>query len=596
MRIISSHIYCMMAIFFIMATAGCIDEPKTGAPVQFRLLSSGGLDANQTMGLYAGSPVNVSNAPFKVGANGRVILDKEIHWAFGQSVGTHFTAYSPYDPSYTGADILTVEITNNQSTPELIKRADIMMATASGSPKLQSVNLRMKHAMTALFFSLDNRTGSDVESVLVSGPLMSAKLDFLTGTLASTGKKQWIEPLRSSPNGNSYMLLYPPQDVSIMIVVTLKSGKEISMTFDKPCRNYPEMVLDLGVIVLDEKMPDHNILSLDGVGLSKWDYYGLPSFPVDDSYITLSQLDKVEPDEDGFFAAYLHKVTVTAVDKRSEYGYGVILEDSTDAIHAWLYYEDTLMVGNTITGPVLGYMDKPADDELHISYLYLSYATLGKTDTLPCTKGSFESVAANPAKYEYRRMLFENVTLKESFAHDRAVFVQDGVEMSVVCPDLETKLMEGVTGNLVGFPVLSGRNDVYIKVYDEGQLKVLSKESNEDSFTAMVQEGLYEITESESPRHITACSKNGGQTATSNYGNDGYSMQITDTNMGRLWYCYIYGNCKTVKPGHVYTVSCNASDTLWGDAFTANMECVKVTEDRVWLVDMSGTYGIVVVL
>ena len=198
-------------------------------------------------------------------------------------------------------------------------------------------------------------------------------------------------------------------------------------------------------------------------------------------------------DEDGFFSAYLNKVTVTAVDRTADDILGVILEDSTCAIHVWTDNDSQLKEGNTIVGPVLGLMDKPSDDEFHISHFYTSYATVGKTKEMPCTEGTFDALAGKIDQWEYRRMVFRDVMLESGFKNDRAVFVQDTTRISVVCPGIEISLAEGVRGDLVGFPVHSGA-DIIIMVYDAGQFGTFSKESADNVLTKNSIYGLYDLS------------------------------------------------------------------------------------------------------
>ena len=583
----------------VLTLLGCKDEkPQYGAPINFRVLGVNGypdLEPGLKLGLFVGEPVKADNEPMTVGENGLVLSDKDVNWAFNQTQSSRFLVYAPYDPSYTGQESVEYLTPLDQSTKEKMLEANLLMGMSSGGPKDQAISIKLKHAMTAMNVSFDNRTGSRIESFSVSGFITGGNLDFLTGTLTATSGKEAITPLRSPSDENSFSFLYIPQNVTPIFKVKLASGKTIAITFDNYCHEYPGSIIRMQ-IQIDESTPEANLLKLNGVNISQWNSSGLPSFSQLPTYISLNGLKDVEPDmdRDGFFSAYLNKVTVTAVDRTSADVLGVILEDSTTAVHVWADNDSPLTEGNTIVGPVLGLMNKTSEGEVNISHFYTSYATIGKTKTLPLTEGTFKEVVKNPAKWEYRRMLFKGVTLQSAFSNDRAVFAQDGTKMSVVCPGMEMLLAQGARGNLVGFPMHSG-SDLLIMVYDQDVFRLFTKEVVDNALTQTSVWGMYDMSLRDTALYAMTGTDPELQFSVRKYKN-ARSMQVTDTRKGESHFFYIYDCPDTPLVGHEYLVAFNALGSSSRKGFTVRMECVKTDENSAWFIDRQGDYGLVIAL
>lgn len=594
----SGSVILIAAVCSLML-CGCKDKkPKFGAPMNVQILGVSGsadLKPGLKLGLFVGEPVRVDNAPLTVVDGGLVLPDVDIRWVFDQSQSSRFFAYAPYDQSYTGQESVTIRVPTDQSTEEKMLQGNLMTATASGSPKETSVKMKLSHAMTAMTVSFDNRSGQKITSLSVKGFMTSGTFDLLTGTLKATSEKAAITPLRSPDDENSFSFIYIPQDVSPYFYVTLSSGKELVFMYDKYCHEYPGSVIRMN-IQIDESTQGANILELKGVNISQWMTNGVPSFTDNPEYICLDGLRNVKPDDSkgGFFSAYLNKVYVTAVDRTASDIYGVILEDSTCAIHVWADNDSPLKEGNTIVGPILGLMNKPSADEFHISHFYTSYATVGKTDTLPCTQGTFAGLAGNIDDWEYRRMLFRHVTLKSGFTNDRAVFLQGTTRVSVVCPGIDISLAEGAMGDLIGFPVRSG-SDITVMAYDAGQFNSFSKEAADNALTMHSTYGLYDMSEYDTAIYVMQ-----GPDPELQYSfrifDIGRTMQVADTRNGEVLLFVLYDCTDVPGVGHEYTVAFNALGNSSVKGSTITMECVKFDENTAWLIDKKGKYGLVLAL
>ena len=581
----------------MMLLCGCEDKkPKYGAPMDLKIFGVTGrsdLDPGMRLGLFAEYPVEANNVPLTVETGGAVIADKELKWAFDQSVSTRFLAYAPYNESYTGKDIVEIDIPGDQSTKEKLLKCNYLVGISSGNPKESAVTMRMMHAMTAMVVSFDNRTGSRIKSMSASGFITSGRLNLITGTMSATAAKKAITPLRSPSDDNQFSFLYIPQDVTPLFTVTLESGKKIALTFDNYCHADPGNIIKMS-IQLDESTPEVNILELSGVNITQWNTNGVPSAGEAPHYISLSDFGHIETDEDGFFSAYLNKVTVTAVDNTSDEFLGVIIEDSTCAKHVWTYYDSPLKVGSTVVGPVLGYMSQVSKDEYHVAYFYTTYSTIGKTGELPCTNGSFAQVVDDINKWEYRRMKFENVVLEENFSNDRAVFIQDTVRLSVVCKDIEHTLTVGTKGDLIGFPVRSGA-DVLIMVYDQDQFNTFSKDPLENALTADSIYGLYDLSDPDKATYVMNGADMELQYSTRIF-SYGRTMQVSDTRNGEVYMFLVYDLKGAAVVGHEYNVAFCPMGISGQKGKDMYMECVKVDENTAWLVDRTGKYGLILAL
>ena len=431
--------------------------------------------------------------------------------------------------------------------------------------------------------------------------MTEGQLDLLSGNFKATGSIRPITPMRAADGSESFCFYYVPQNATPTFTVTFKSGQSIPITYDSYCHEYAGKVIRMNKIVLTPTMltdPNRNIqiLPLKGVNISQWAVTGMPAFDVAPSTITLSQLNTIEPDvnDSNFFSAYLKKVIVTAVDRTNPDWPGLVLEDSTRAIHVWAYYRNGLKEGNTIVGPVLGRMDKALDGQIYINNFYTEYATIG-TDTLPLTGTTLREIWSRRTYFEYRRVLLRNVTLKSRFNNGAGVFVQGSTDFNVLCDSADVNMAEGSRGDLIGFPVWSG-SGFAIKVFDARQFDSFSIEPIENVLTCRNDYGLYDITTIPD----TAVYRFAGREQNLQYSSRVYprarSLQVTDHVQGEVHYVYIYDCTGSPSVGHTYTVAFNVSGKTAARGYTMSLECIKAEDGRAWLMDKQGTTGLIVPL
>lgn len=193
-------------------------------------------------------------------------------------------------------------------------------------------------------------------------------------------------------------------------------------------------------------------------------------------------------------------------------------------------------------------------------------------------------------------MEFKDVTLKEAFSHGRARFIQDGTEMTVICQGMTDILSPGVRGDLVGFPMRSG-SEIIIRVYDTGAFSSFVRENTENAFTRVKMPGFYDLSQPD-----TAVYELKGadiQYSVSHNDSDGYSLfQTYDFENDVADVAYSTGILRNPLPGQRYQMSINPGRAVSHyESGLKTMECIRVEDDRAWLMDSADpTVGLIVAL
>ena len=267
-----------LLISVVLLLCGCNDSEKIGAPMSFRVTGYDRFEQDYRMGLFCGEPVNADNVPFTVSVSGRAMPEKSVNWGYAQTLDVDFMAYGPYDASYSGQESVVIDIPQDQTSVENMKKANILVSYTTGSPQLSSVQFEMKHAMTALMILLENHSASPVESVSVSGMMTNARFDLITGRLTPDLPRKEVKPMQSPSGADVYSLLYFPQDATLRINVKMASGKTIEI-IGNDCPGAPGKVINIGPVVITDSVPKELVLSPDYFKTTLWNTNGLPEFP-----------------------------------------------------------------------------------------------------------------------------------------------------------------------------------------------------------------------------------------------------------------------------------------------------------------------------
>lgn len=191
-----------------------------------------GLEPGDRIGLFASSPIKVSNVLTTVEQDGTLKCSEPVKWNLSaKTMSVTFVGYAPYSTQFnSGSGKFSVQ--TDQSTQKAVKESDLMVATARISNRQNEITLGFTHAMVRVALYFDNRSGEKIESVTVSDVCADADFDGTTGSIQSTAfKNTSIKAGRFelSDNKSYYAVLIAPQTSKPAINVTLSNGQ--SRTF-----------------------------------------------------------------------------------------------------------------------------------------------------------------------------------------------------------------------------------------------------------------------------------------------------------------------------------------------------------------------------
>lgn len=578
-----------------LLAAGCKDSGKDvtgkpGTPISLKVNGASGkaLAEGTVVGVVAGKPAWSDNVSCRVTDGGLLVADSEMSWGSEQTSSSVILAYMPYDKNYTGKDVVTFEVPADQSTQDAITAADLQAGIISGSPKSGNLVLGLEHSLCAMQVTFDNRTLDEIKSVTVSGFMNSCDFNMLTGSVATKGTATTITPFRSTKGGDTYCFIFPPQSTTPRYTVTMKSGKKYTFTYTKPVTPLPGTVIHKEDIVITKGTDEVSILSDAGTSLTKWSTNGIPSFPDYKAQISLAEFQDIKVNAVGSFAVSLNPVSVTHVDN---YGYGnsmgVILEDKTNAMYVWLEVGQILTEGQVLFGPVTG-KKLVTDSEIIFNSLNIENAKVVDNGTVPSRECTFEQAAAGLDTLKYRRLLFRDVTMTQSFEGDRAIFTQGGISVPVICTDGNPGISAGVKGDLYGFPIVVDNSFAILTSLNNSFAK-LEMPEYEGPFGDILEYGIYDLKDAASPKPIFSdC-----QTSIRKF-DDFYSMQVSDyaNNVAVA----IYLNHQTFIPGRMVNVDFLTNGEPDASFGNFDINCVKVSEELLWLVDTDQNLGFILPL
>lgn len=587
--------------FVLLMAVGCKDSGKdvtgkAGAPISLKVTGASGkaLSEGTVVGVIAGSPVGSDNISCRVGVNGLLSSDCDFNWGYKQSENTAFLAYLPYNPDYSCQETAVFSIPADQSTGEGFAAADLQLGMVSGNPQTRGLSIRLKHLMCALQVTFDNRTSDEIRSVEVTGFILSGNLDLLTGAFAADGGSRPITPFRSPGGDDTFCFLFAPQSTTPHYTVTMKSGKQYAFTYSKPVNPYPGSLIYKSDIVISEETPSVNILEDSKTGLANWNEDGMPGFPTPYTRVDLAHLKDVKTDAGGHFGVSLKPVTVTHTDKYEGSPMGVVLEDGSRAMYVWLKEGESLEVGRRLSGYVQGNMLAASDYDLRVTGLSVKEATVSENKVeLPLTECTFRSLRGGIDTLVYRRMLFHDVTMVSGFDGDLAMFSQDGETVHVVCPGNAAPHMDaGISGDIIGFPAVQG-NSFVVMAYDESCFSNLIEADYTGPFANIQEYGAYDISNPDMPQAIMADT---GDIQTSFHRANGSLTSVQFADYENNMALFVYMDEKLFVNGHYVKIVLLTNGEFGVRHGDCQVKCVKVSVDRVWLIDTENNIGFIMPL
>ncbi|MCR5409226.1 MAG: fimbrillin family protein [Bacteroidales bacterium] len=188
-------------------------------------------ERGDTVGLFAGTPLNIVNEPL-VWDSQKFVPSQKLYWGEGQTSKSKFRAYHPYNVELTTLDGKFVfPVKKDQSDRKDYVRSDLMFAQAEAAPQDGSVYLGFDHMLSKLVITVNNKSGAAIKDIYLAGLKTEAEIDGVEGkiTQALGSAEDLLIPAAVSVAGTAadmYAIIVPPQTSSkFAVAILLDSGR-----------------------------------------------------------------------------------------------------------------------------------------------------------------------------------------------------------------------------------------------------------------------------------------------------------------------------------------------------------------------------------
>lgn len=152
----------------------------------------------------------------------------DIAWYEEEDVVADITAYYPYsENAYNGEFTVNAD----QSSVELYKASDLLLASAQSAPTKNTVVLPFKHALSKVVVTFDNQLNEEIANVYFTDLIGKVTLNVNDATVEATGSTGTIKALKSGEN--TWQLIVAPQTASPKLAVTTASGKQYTFVLEE---------------------------------------------------------------------------------------------------------------------------------------------------------------------------------------------------------------------------------------------------------------------------------------------------------------------------------------------------------------------------
>ena len=159
---------------------------------------------------------------------GALTTATDIAWYEEEDVVADITAYYPYsENAYNGEFTVNAD----QSSVELYKASDLLIASAQSAPTKNTVVLPFKHALSKVVVSFDNQLNEEIANVYFTDLLGKVTLNVNDATVEATGSTGTIKALKSGED--TWQLIVAPQTASPKLAVTTASGKQYTFVLEE---------------------------------------------------------------------------------------------------------------------------------------------------------------------------------------------------------------------------------------------------------------------------------------------------------------------------------------------------------------------------
>ncbi|MBR4735747.1 MAG: fimbrillin family protein [Bacteroidales bacterium] len=241
-----AYSYLLTALSVLAVITGCQNEQATkdqGPAKEIAFKAALGkyevkatdtaFEEGDVVGLFAADPVSANNVALTW--DGETVKPEEpLFWGLDQADddASAFYAYYPYSEEVEST-LFTFSVPEDQSDEEEYKAADLLMASALGTPDVGEVYLRFAHQLTRAIFLIDaTALGSDVESVVLGPVKLDAEVDLTIPYVeaAEDSEDSFVKaaPLVSADGTKAWGVIVPPQLLpNLLLMVTLENGEEV---------------------------------------------------------------------------------------------------------------------------------------------------------------------------------------------------------------------------------------------------------------------------------------------------------------------------------------------------------------------------------
>lgn len=190
-------------------------------------------EEGDVVGLFAAAPVSASNVA--LAWDGQTVKPSEpLFWGIEQAgdEASAFYAYYPYSQGITSTSF-KFQVPSDQTGAQAYKSADLLTASALGTPDVGEVYLRFSHQLTRVVFEIDaSAMGSAVSSVSLEGLKLDADVDLTVPSVmvSPNAALQTVKaaPLEKADGTKAWGVIVPSQRAAILTLkINLSNGEEV---------------------------------------------------------------------------------------------------------------------------------------------------------------------------------------------------------------------------------------------------------------------------------------------------------------------------------------------------------------------------------
>lgn len=199
-------------------------------------------EQGDVVGLFAAAPVEADNVALTWDGES-VKPAQPIYWAVDQAgdQASAFYAYYPYSEQVSQPEFL-FSVPADQRTEAAYKAADLLTASALGTPDVGEVYLRFAHQLTRIIMEIDaSAYDSEVASVELEGLYLTTEVDLTIPcvNIPEDAQRGVVKaaPLAKADGTKAWGVIVPPdEDVELLTLkVTLANGEELSISQEGIC-------------------------------------------------------------------------------------------------------------------------------------------------------------------------------------------------------------------------------------------------------------------------------------------------------------------------------------------------------------------------